>query len=71
MLLAARYTAESLCLVAAGDKIVDDGKVVVLPPLAVVGSAEKLIMASRGKRLSQHNSVVCPLRVKSAVNLVL
>lgn len=71
MLLAARYTPEPLCLVAAGDKIVADGKVVVLPPLAVAGSAEKLIMASRGKCLSQHNSVVCPQRVKSAVNLVL
>lgn len=39
--------------------------------MAVVGSAGKLIIASRGKRLSQHNSGVCPQRVSSAVNLVL
>lgn len=60
---AARYTAEPLCLVATGDKARADGRAVVLAPQAVARSAEELIMASRGKRLSQHNSTVCPLRV--------
>lgn len=74
---AARYRAEPLCLVATGDKARADGRVVVLAPLAVAGSAEELIMASRGKRLSQHNSIVCPLRVTNThfcyctLNLVL
>lgn len=40
-----------------------DGRVVVLPPLAGTGSVQELIMASRGKRLSQQS--LCPLRVRS------
>lgn len=66
---AARYAAEPLCLVATGDKARADGRVVLLAPPAVVRSVEELIMASRGKRLSQHNSNVCPLRVTSAIKL--
>lgn len=50
--------------------------VVVAPP-AVARSAEELNMSSGGKRLSQHNSTVCPLRVTNThfcycnLNLVL
>lgn len=66
-LAAAVYTAKPLFLLATGNKALVDGRV----DLTTARSVVELVRASGGKRLSQHNSVVCPLRVNSAMNLVL